>query len=205
MLIAVLLLVAVLSVGVLLIRAGGSVCSELGMALIAGSILALALLAAETLLEDRRSRSADHRNLLLMIAVQDDLQGIGLEGEDLSGQYLAGKNLTDARLRRIDGSYSSFNKSTLDFADLGNADLRHATFYDARLPGADLRGADLTCARLTGTRFYVELEGFPTLANAKLEGANLNNIIYNSSTVWPNGFNPPPSLTEADHRIKCDN
>ena len=49
--------------------------------------------------------------------------------------------------------------------------------------GADLSGADLTDADVSGA----------DLTDADLAGTILTNIFYDGSTVWPKGFNPPPS------------
>ena len=57
--------------------------------------------------------------------------------------------------------------------DLSRADLRYAPLQGADLRGANLEGADLRWANLNG--------------------ADLHGAIYNSSTHWPDGFNPARS------------
>ena len=51
----------------------------------------------------------------------------------------------------------------------------------ANLIGADLEGADLQGAYL----YEANLEG------ANLERANLGGVIWDESTIWPEGFTPP--------------
>jgi len=74
--------------------------SDLGTAIIGGSVIVLAGL----FLERRLSRAAERRDLQLQLGLQNNLVGIDLNRRDLSGFYLSGKdlryaNLTKANLR----------------------------------------------------------------------------------------------------------
>lgn len=67
-------------------------------------------------------------------------------------------------------SASSFEGGKLGGAKFKGAKLRHVNFKGADLSGSDLSGADMT--------------------GADLENAILSGATYNSSTVWPKGFDP---------------
>jgi uncharacterized protein YjbI with pentapeptide repeats len=56
------------------------------------------------------------------------------------------------------------------------------------LTGADLHNADLSSADVTGA----DVTG-ANLIDAELAGAR-----YDATTVWPNGFEPPPSAQLMD-------
>lgn len=197
----------VLVAGVALLSSSSSrLLKDLGSAVISGSIVGLAVLLVETNADNRREEAAQLRNLQLMLSLEDDLQGINLEGRDVSRQYLAGKNLTDANLNDLVANRTSFNQSTLDFADLIGANLRNSSFVDSRLAGADLSGANLSCTVLRGTIFSSELqlEGASLgTVEASLRETRLDNILYDDSTAWPANFSPPPSLSETEFAAKC--
>jgi hypothetical protein len=59
-----------------------------------------------------------------------------------------------------------------------DSDLTGANLSDTDLTGANLERADVRGAILSG---------------AELRDANLSEILYDSTTIWPGGFQPPPS------------
>ena len=84
---------------------------------------------------------------------------LDLHGEDLIGADFSGTNLS--------------------CADLYGANLTDANLSGANLTGADLTGADLYGANLSGANLSVA-----NLYKAKLSGANLKNVIVNTSTKF---------------------
>ena len=57
-------------------------------------------------------------------------------------------------------------------------------------PYANLIGADLEGADLQGAYLY-EADLGANLERANLERANLGGVIWDKSTIWPEGFTPP--------------
>lgn len=119
-----------------------------------------------------------------MVQIKDKETGVTLqcvEADTLAGASLPYADLFGADLRG---------------ADLRRADLHGARLIQADLSGAELAGADLTHSWLWGASFA----GARHLADASLAGA-----VYDSTTCWPQGFDPrergailgghePPSL-----------
>ena len=66
-------------------------------------------------------------------------------------------------------------------ANISRADLRWANLRRADLSGTDLRGTDLRGA---------------DLRRADLSRANIRGAKYDSSTVWPHGFDPEAAGAE---------
>jgi len=100
---------------------------------------------------------------------------------------LGGSVFTEARLTRADLTDADLYDSDLRGVDLRDAVLRGARLTNADLTGADLRGADLRNSILIRTQICsVDLSG------ALLQGADLEAIDYDDSTIWPEGFEPPP-------------
>lgn len=190
--------------------------SDLGVALMTGTVIAFAVLAVQVLFELRLSRleedraaaqasrdaaealEADRRDLSMTIGLSRDLRGIDLRARDLSGFYMAKKDLRgvqfiDARLEN-----AVLWKANLEKADLRGARLNGAMLDDAALTGAwlsraDLRGASLRGAKLRGADLSradlrsAELQG-ARFAGAALDGADLRGARYDRSTTWPAGF-----------------
>src|SRR5215210_1194107 len=102
----------------------GSKEADLGANVVAGGLVALAILVLERSLR----RADERREVLRLLATTGELRGIDLRGADLRGAYANG---TDLRASRLAG-----------------ADLRDAQLAEARLGRADLTGADLRSARL---------------------------------------------------------
>ncbi len=115
--------------------------ADLGVALLSGAIIGLAILGAEYLVDQRERHLSElvaewdrRQNLIQTISMNNDLTGIDLSGRNLDGIYLRGKKLNGANLVGV---------------SLRGADLTNAEFRDALLIGADLSGAILagTCFR----------------------------------------------------------
>jgi hypothetical protein len=116
------------------------------------------------------------------------LRRADLDGADLSGACLAGANLREASLTDAD----------LSGATLRGAELREADLSDAYLVGADLREADLRDAYLNGANLTeADLRGADlrgAVLTARLTGCVMTGAIYDPSTVFPEEFDPDPSL-----------
>jgi uncharacterized protein YjbI with pentapeptide repeats len=109
-----------------------------------------------------------------------ELNGANLRSADLRlaplrGTFLRGVNLKDADLRRAFLAGAYLHLSDLRDADLRRADLRGAFLGNTDLRGADLRGPD------------VRVLGDPV---ARLGGINLEGAEFDSTTRWPDGFDP---------------
>jgi hypothetical protein len=183
--------------------------NELGAALLAATIVALAVMVAEYLvsaqireIDDRNSRAAHERSLRreeaeevlqrqrdertdkwalqFMTSFQHDLKLIDLSGRDMSGLYLQGCNLLRANLKGTNLDGANLNGAYLAWAYLSEATLKGADLGDADLAGASLAGADLSGANLSGTN----------LTRADLTGVKLAGARYDRRTAWPEGFEP---------------
>src|SRR5215211_6624595 len=107
-----------------------------------------------------------------------DLRHAGLFNADLADAYLLGAdligaNLRDANLSGADLSGANLFHASLPGANLGGAGLSHAIFDGADLTNARLEFADLTNAFVLNS----------TLTNADLNLANLNESIFDCSSV----------------------
>ena len=110
-----------------------------------------------------------------------DLKGADLQGSRLRGANLAGASLQDAKLRHAD-----FRSANLSATDLSGADLECADMSSAVLQGAELGGANLSEANLIGADLRdANLRGALGLASA-----TLTEVIQNSTTRWPDDFQP---------------
>jgi Pentapeptide repeats (8 copies) len=103
-----------------------------------------------------------------------DLRGASLTGADLHNAILIISTLSGADL-----SEAKLNSARISGCRCQKADFRHADLTNADLRDADLAGADLAGANLEG---------------AALEQAELTGIFYDTTTIWPRGFQPPPSV-----------
>jgi hypothetical protein len=72
--------------------------------------------------------------------------------------------------------------------DLSGLDLREVPLEEVSAQGADLRGADLRGAALS----YVLLTG-ADLSGAEVDGLTTEWCVWDETTVWPEGYAPPPS------------
>ncbi|NJM75103.1 MAG: hypothetical protein HC852_04100 [Acaryochloridaceae cyanobacterium RU_4_10] len=95
-----------------------------------------------------------------------NFQGVDLQGVNLAWADLAGIDLRDANVRGVNFSA---------------ANLKTANCQGANFSFTDLSRADLTHANLQGTN----LEG------ATLDGVQWEGIVYDDTTQFPKGFNPP--------------
>jgi len=170
--------------------------SDLGVALMTGALIAVAVLAIQVSIDDKARKrdatrqAADARqNFELTLSLQRDLTGIRLDGEDLRGIHFHGKKLEGASLIG-----SVMDEVVLAEANLTNATLRGAKLVDADMTGvkaewanfegAHLEGAVLNSSRLRGARFIrahletAELRGaellFANLQQSHLEGASFS-------------------------------
>ncbi len=120
----------------------------------------------------------------LTLGLGETFIGIDLRNRDLSGFYLATKNFSGAKF---------------DGADLRGTNLSGANLSFATLTGADLRGAKLSATQLTPSEYLAPGEGLTPgsisfggkpLADAITQGITIRGAKYDSSTEWPEGFEP---------------
>ena len=143
--------------------------TDLGVALIGGGVVALAVLY----LQNRLSSAAEKRDLQLQLGLQDKFPGIDLSHRDLSGFHIPGKDLRQANLTR----------TNLRGANLSGADLQHAI-----LNKADLRGAKLDATPLYPSENLFPSEGLkpgPIYEDANHNGAEFYGARYDSKTRCP--------------------
>jgi hypothetical protein len=140
----------------------------------------------------RRDRKNDREDQFL------DLSHTCLVAAKWSGLQLAEIALVGADLRSAHLDLAHLDQAFLNEANLSGARLRHIYLTGAFLIKANLTGADLFVANLNGAHLGganlsgVKLSG-ADLYEAHLDGTNLSNISYDTATIWPNGFRPPPS------------
>ncbi len=154
--------------------------SDLVTALVGGSIVAAVVL----FLERRYAKEADKRDLRLMLGTGDSFVGIDLRSQDLSGFYLAGKDFSGAK----------FDGGDLRGTNLSGTNLSYTSFAET-----DLRGAKFNATMLTpSTTLYPSpglapgaiAPGGTPLRDATLQAIALVGAKYDSSTEWPEGFDP---------------
>ena len=118
-----------------------------------------------------------------------DLHGADLRGQcDWSDLYYFDLSGTDLRWAR-------FGSAPMANIDLSGADLRQAnlgtSLADADFSGADLRDADLYRANLSRANFsHADLRGADLRDAYGIETAIFDQTNYDSSTKWPEDFNP---------------
>lgn len=144
-----------------------------------------------------------------------DLQSANLHRADLEGSNLRNANLTEADLTQatmvaadlqdavanrasfVQAQMRDANclRTSLDHARLTGADCTDVSFFNASCRGANLNGigriktvymSDLTGANLSGT----------DLSAANMFATKLDQVYWDSSTTWPDGFDPPPSALD---------
>jgi hypothetical protein len=189
--------------------------SDLGVALMTGTLVAFAVLVVQILFElrldrleedrqvaqDARNeilrRQAEHQSLALAIGLQQDLTGLDLKGRDLSGLFLGRKRLVHAQLEESNLEGAFLSGSNLTDANLRGARLPDANLDDTRLELAILTRADLRGARLRGARManadlsQADLRG-AELTDAVLVGAAIGGARYDAETKWPTGADVKP-------------
>jgi hypothetical protein len=119
-----------------------------------------------------------------------DLHGADLKGQCDWNDHLYHFDLSGTELRR-----ARFGSAPMAHIDLSGADLRQAnlgtSLADADFSGADLREADLYRAHLSGANFsHADLRGADLRHAYGIETAIFDQTNYDSSTKWPEGFNP---------------
>ena len=129
-----------------------------------------------------------------------DLREANLNGANLTLAHLREANLREAHLNGAHLSRADLREADLNRAYLNRAHLNGAHLREANLAGADLSRADLREANLNGANLTLahlreaNLNGADlreaNLNGADLREANLRRAIYDSSTVWPEGFDP---------------
>jgi uncharacterized protein YjbI with pentapeptide repeats len=190
---------------------------DLGIRLVTGAVVAIAVLALQVLfdrqlahVEDRHQTEQAARNeafqqqlarenLRLTLGVQNDLRNIDLSNRSLSSIYLGGKDLRSAKLVG-----AGLRGATLAGARLEQADLQGAHLEDAHLDNAYLDGAGLQWAHLQGAVFSGAKLSDADFTRADLRGADLRTAInppehrasfsqaeYDAHTKWPPGVSGP--------------
>jgi len=189
-------------------RGDASSRSDLGVALMTGTLVAFSVLVVQVLYESRASRveavqrdaqvTRDHRlqqqaerqSLALAVGMQHDLRELDLRGRNLSGFFLVRKQLQEAQLSGARLDESVLTGSNLTGAALVGARLRAAVLDDARLVEAVLSRADLEGAYLRGATLRdadlsaADLRG-ADMSGATLRGAALGGAQYDATTKWP--------------------
>jgi uncharacterized protein YjbI with pentapeptide repeats len=187
---------------------------ELGIRLLTGALVAVAILGLQVFFDQRLSSIEDRRraddqarnqrideeaarqNLRLTIGIQKNLTNIDLRGRDLASLYLGGKNLAHAQLgmtnlRNAVLAWADLTDAELQGAHLEGAHLDNAHLADARLPKAHLQNAVLSRAKLFDTDFsYADLRG-ADLETALNRGSSFSGARYDARTKWPRGMSVP--------------
>jgi uncharacterized protein YjbI with pentapeptide repeats len=114
-----------------------------------------------------------------------NLSGAHLENAEFGRTHLNGANLRGAHLEGID-----LSDSHVASADLGGAHLRGANLQGVKLIDSNLLGADLRDANLRRAIFAPNQLPSSNFAGADLVGAVLEGSAGDSTTVWPEGFDP---------------
>jgi uncharacterized protein YjbI with pentapeptide repeats len=122
-----------------------------------------------------------------------NLDGAKLRHAAFVNACLVGAHLKDANLRGANLLGADLTRASLSYADLTEAGITRANLTEAQVYGADLTGADLSKSDLTRTVLNGSNLTGAKLTGAKLENARMEDIIYDDQTVWPPGFQPPPS------------
>lgn len=191
--------------------------SDLGVALMTGTLVAFSVLVVQVLYESRASRlealqhgaqvTRDHRlqqqaerqSLELAVGLQHDLREIDLRGRNLSGFFLVRKQLQEAQLTGARLDRAVLTGSNLTGAAMVGSRLREAVLDDARLAEAVLSRADLQGAYLRGAALReadlsaADLRG-ADLTGATLRDAALGGVKYDAATKWPRRTRIKPCL-----------
>lgn len=175
-----------LVIGWRLLRSSENVKQNLGVSLLSGAVITLAVFLLQGMLtvvsdqqQKREQQQREVENFRLTIAVSGTLRGFTPGKYSIAGLILNGKDLTGAFLRDQDLKRTQFQDTILAQADLIRADARkanflNADFFAASVDRADFRGADLR---------FAKFEDASVSAGAKFAGAKVN-----SHTCWPQYF-----------------
>lgn len=116
-----------------------------------------------------------------------NLQGAQFEGADLAGANLEKAGLGEASPGPNEGAYLTGSEVK---ANLKKANLEKANMIEAYLSGANLERANLNEAQLYRANLQeTNLKG-AQLRKAKIEGVELRRAFYDSTTIFPYGFEP---------------
>jgi hypothetical protein len=121
-----------------------------------------------------------------------DFGSANLSRASLFQAYLVGTNFSAANLRHADLSGALLGGSPLIDADLRDANLTETGLEHTDLQGANLAGANLSKARLQCAN----------LTEANLSGADFTDAEYDSETIWPGEFRPPPEARKVERDSK---
>lgn len=130
-------------------------------------------------------------NVLIDTGVSLDLSGQDLKDANFRGLDIEGGNLSDSDLRGAD-----FSGAELYGTYLYRADCTECNFADALLRGVVLDEANLSGVNLNGTRLLNDNMDVPcSLLGADLRSADLTDSVltgceYDSTTLFPAGFDP---------------
>ena len=170
--------------------------SDLGVALMTGALIAVAVLAIQVSIDEKARKRDETRqvadarqNFELTLSLQRDLTGIRLDGKDLRGIHFHGKKLERASLigsvmDEVVLSEANLTDATLLGAKLVDADMTGVQAERANFQGAHLEGAVLNRSQLRGAAFIqTHLENaelrdavllFANLQQSHLEGASFS-------------------------------
>ena len=142
---------------------------------------------------DLRNASLDNCDFTLA-----QMDSVKLADATMTSAKLISATLTDAALVRTDLTNANLRRARCRGAQFRAANLTRATavsalFKDANFSLSILRRAKLSNAYFDGADFYgVEMQG-ASLRNARGFGTgDFRENEYDSKTVWPSGFSPPP-------------
>ena len=105
-----------------------------------------------------------------------ELEIIHFEGSDLQGSDFSGADLYGAFLC----------DSNFDSCLFVQADLRSAFMYKVSFRNADMRGARFSLDQMGGALVLSAVD----FSDANLDDADFTGALYDSDTIFPNGFNP---------------
>jgi uncharacterized protein YjbI with pentapeptide repeats len=178
---------------------------DLGVGLLSGATIGLAIFALQLLNEDvakraqkQQQRAAKRETVQLAIATTSNLSGFDPRGESLVKAYLVAKTLNGAKFNGVDLTRAELRDTQIHGALLNDATLSGANLINAELKDADLAKADLSGAQLQDAEF----QGAKIFRVESLKGAKVN-----LDTCWPPGFLDGPStqhLVEQLIPVKID-
>lgn len=144
------------------------------------------LLAAMSVLIDNRANTRARPNLRKIDFSQADLSNLTLIQFDMQEADFRSSSLVGCRLHNANLSRADLRQANLFAADLSWATLHRADLSDANMVQAFLSGTALDQAKMPGT----------ILVRTDLSAVvgvmpGIGGAIYDSSTIWPEGFEPP--------------
>ncbi|NOJ64355.1 MULTISPECIES: pentapeptide repeat-containing protein [unclassified Arthrobacter] len=137
---------------------------------------------AETQLSGLQLRESNFYNSVLT--------GAYMSGMDLTYSNITGADLTNVFSTGTDFTGSDFSGSNMENAFFLLSEFEGASFTRVSASGVDMfdssfAGARIDCMDVRGASFRV----------ADLSDATVSNLIHDASTIWPEGFTPPPTVT----------